>query len=92
MDLEENLSFLNSSLLILKAENERLNFSEKRRGFILGVGENGGTIMILETEVRRGQGKILNSVEGNVIIDWSVQKAMKLALKAAERNQHLTCG
>jgi len=54
LDLEENLSFLNSSLLILKAENERLNFSEKRRGFILGVGENGGTIMILETEVRRG--------------------------------------
>jgi len=33
LDLEENFSFLNSSLLILKAENERLNFSEKRRGF-----------------------------------------------------------
>ena len=85
LDLEENLSFLNSSLLILKAENERLNFSEKRRGFILGGGENGGKVMILETEVRHGQGRILNSVEGNVIIDWSVQKAMKLALKAVER-------
>lgn len=83
--LRKNLSILNSSLFALKTENEKLNYSKIEKSFILGVEEGEGVPMPLETEVKNGRGRILTCVEGNVVIDYSVQKAMRFAIKAAER-------
>jgi len=84
-EAEDRISALNLSSQTLRQEVSLLRTTGKAKTYILGVRQNEGVVLLLETDVRHGRGRVLHEIEGEVILDDTVQETMLLAREVAQR-------
>jgi len=90
-ELGERIENLSEGMAEVNKKIRELNFSEKRRTLILGVEDGEGVAIPLETEVRRGSGRILFDISGgNIVLHYSVQLAMRNAKRVASRETNVS--
>jgi ATP-dependent Lon protease len=85
-DAGNRINTLNHSIQELKREMSLLHATGRAKTYILGVRQGKGVVLTLETEVRHGAGRVLQEIEGEVILDDTVQKAMLVAREVAQRS------
>jgi predicted S18 family serine protease len=83
-EAENRISALNNSIQALRQEVNLLRSTGSAKTYILGVRDGSGVVLLLETEVRHGAGRVLHEIEGEVILDNTIQETMLLAKKVAQ--------